>query len=422
MATGVRKRHSRQCGHWRKERCDCNAGYEAWVYIARERGKVRKCFQRKADAESWRSKALDEVNRGVLQLPQRDPRGLALALEQLLEGMRDGRVRPRNRARYKPATIRNYEQHVRRRIGPTLLGSMRVREIRRLDIQEFVDELLAEGLSPSTVNNILNPIQALYRRARTREEVFYNPTEQIEIPNARSIRPKRIAAREEAAELIGALPAEERPIWATAFYAGLRRGELQGLRCSDVDLERRTITVERGWDQYEGPIPPKSNASYRTVPLLAPLREALAAHLVRVKRSGEELIFGRSTEVPFVSSTINNHAQERWERLGLRPITMHECRHTFASLLIDAGANPKALQAFMGHSNIQITFDTYGHLLPGSREEVRKLMDQYLAHEAKNGGAPIADLLAHLAHLQKQGSAGFSFPSFEIGENGFTGR
>jgi len=53
-------------------------------------------------------------------------------------------------------------------------------------------------------------------------------------------------------------------------------------------------------------------------------------------------------------------------------------RHTFASLLIDSGANPKAIQQFMGHSKIQTTFDVYGHLLPGSHDEVRKRMDAYL--------------------------------------------
>jgi integrase len=63
----------------------------------------------------------------------------------------------------------------------------------------------------------------------------------------------------------------------------------------------------------------------------------------------------------------------------LRAITLHECRHTFASLLIDSGANPKAIQQFMGHSKIQTTFDVYGHLLPGSHDEVRKRMDAYLA-------------------------------------------
>jgi len=60
-------------------------------------------------------------------------------------------------------------------------------------------------------------------------------------------------------------------------------------------------------------------------------------------------------------------------------LTMHECRHTFASLLIDTGANPKAIQEVMGHSKIQTTFDVYGHLLPGSHDDVRARMDAYLS-------------------------------------------
>jgi integrase len=67
----------------------------------------------------------------------------------------------------------------------------------------------------------------------------------------------------------------------------------------------------------------------------------------------------------------------------LVPISLHLCRHTFASRLIDSGANPKAIQEFMGHSKIQTTFDVYGHLLPGSRDEVRRRMDAYLRGDVK---------------------------------------
>ena len=84
-----------------------------------------------------------------------------------------------------------------------------------------------------------------------------------------------------------------------------------------------------------------------------------------------------------MASTIRNRANEAWKAAGLKPITLHECRHTFASLLIDSGANPKAIQQFMGHSNIQTTFDIYGHLLPGSHDEVRSRMDSYLAKETQ---------------------------------------
>lgn len=88
-------------------------------------------------------------------------------------------------------------------------------------------------------------------------------------------------------------------------------------------------------------------------------------------------------------ATANDHEQGAAETEGrepdlLRPITLHECRHTFASLLIDSGANPKAIQSFMGHSKIQTTFDVYGHLLPGSRDEVRERLDAYLRRHSAN--------------------------------------
>lgn len=67
----------------------------------------------------------------------------------------------------------------------------------------------------------------------------------------------------------------------------------------------------------------------------------------------------------------------RWQEAGLEAITMHECRHTSASLLIDFGADPKAVQEVMGHSKIQTTFDPR-HLFPGSHDEVRERMDAYL--------------------------------------------
>jgi integrase len=78
---------------------------------------------------------------------------------------------------------------------------------------------------------------------------------------------------------------------------------------------------------------------------------------------------------------MDENLRRELERLALDEADSgrHECRHTFASLLIDSGANPKAVQEYMGHSKIQTTFDVYGHLFPGSRDEVRERMDAYLA-------------------------------------------
>jgi integrase len=81
---------------------------------------------------------------------------------------------------------------------------------------------------------------------------------------------------------------------------------------------------------------------------------------------------------------LNAKERETAEREGREPepverITPHECRHTFASLMIAAGVNAKALQTYMGHASVSITLDRYGHLMPGSEAEAAELLDSYLA-------------------------------------------
>jgi integrase len=77
------------------------------------------------------------------------------------------------------------------------------------------------------------------------------------------------------------------------------------------------------------------------------------------------LVFGRGPDEPFAPVTVNRRAQRAWKRAGLRPIGLPECRHTFASFMIAAGVNAKALSVYMGHASVAITFDLYGHLMPG---------------------------------------------------------
>jgi integrase len=72
-----------------------------------------------------------------------------------------------------------------------------------------------------------------------------------------------------------------------------------------------------------------------------------------------------------------------WKRGTVDPITLHECRHTFASLMIAAGVNAKALSTYMGHANISITLDRYGHLMPGNEEEAAGLLDAYLTRASE---------------------------------------
>jgi integrase len=229
----------------------------------------------------------------------------------------------------------------------------------------------------STLNNIFDPLRVLFRRALKNGEVATNPATDLDLP-AKAEEEVKIITREQARSLLAALPVEERALWATALYAGLRRSELRALRCNDVDFAAKALTITRAWTQAEGS--PKTQAGTRRIPLTDALAAELKAHLSRTGRSGDDLVFGRTAELPFVASTIRLAALKAWGDADppLESIGLHQCRHTFASFLIQSGANAKALSTVMGHASVQITFDRYGHLMPGSETEVGLRLDEYL--------------------------------------------
>ena len=279
-------------------------------------------------------------------------------------------------------------------------GATRLSNLSRPDIQVFADELVAEGLSASFIQTTLLPLRAIFRRAINRGDLAINPCTGLELPAVRGRR-ERFASAEEAEALIAALPEEDQAIWATAMYAGLRLGELRALRVEDVDLDSGVIQVERGWDPVEGEIRLKSHAGRRRVPLVPFLRLFLLPDLDRTGRSGPDLIFGRTPGDPFTANRLQFRADDAWEMANdrereraeaagdqprpLRRITPHACRHTFAALMIAAGVNAKALSTFMGHANISITLDRYGHLMPGSEAEAATLLSRYLEQTTRCG-------------------------------------
>jgi integrase len=203
-----------------------------------------------------------------------------------------------------------------------------------------------------------------------------NPTTGLQLPAVRGGR-DRIADPDEAAKLIAALPVHDQALWATALYAGLRRGELMALDWSCVDLASGLIRVERSWDTIVGFIEPKTAQGFRKVPIAAVLRGYLLEHKLR-QGHADGLAFGRSPTAPFAPKAITDRAERAWREARLTRLTLHEARHTFASLMIAAGVNAKALSTYMGHANISITLDRYGHLMPGNEEEAATLLDAYL--------------------------------------------
>jgi integrase len=383
MTAGIRVRHSKVCPSRSGGTCQCRPTYQASVWSARESKRLFKTFASLADAKAWRTDAQVALRRGTMRAGSTGT--LREAAEAWLEGVKSGAIRNRSGHAYKPSAIRGYETALVTRVLPAL-GGLRLAEIRRVDLQDFADRLCADSLDPSTVRNTLMPLRAIFRRAVARGEVAVNPTSGLELPAMEGAR-DRIASPGEAAELLAALPERDRALWATAMYAGLRRGELLALRWEDVDLAAGVIHVERSWDAKEGVVGPKSRAGRRTVPIPAVLRDFLVEHKLRSGRH-VGLVFGTSYAQPFTPSNVRKRANAAWARAGLEPIGLHECRHTFASLMIAAGVNAKSLSAYMGHSSVTITLDRYGHLMPGNEREAASLLDGYIAHATAGAASP----------------------------------
>jgi integrase len=377
MAEGINQRHNRSCpaatakAREAGARCKCTPTYVATVYDKSERKRKKETFPTFAAAKSWRSSMATAIERGEAKASGGPT--LREAAARFLADAERGVARAAGGDPYKPSVLRTYESALRLRILPTI-GGAKLGDIKRKDIKRLVDEMLAAGASASLIRNTFVPLRVIYGRAIEDGDVHVNPVSGVRLPRVRG-RSERIATPSEAAALLAALD-HDRALWATAFYAGLRRGELLALDWRRVDLARGEIRVERSWDTQAGFVAPKSDAGNRVVPIVGELRDVLLAH--RLATWSDGLVFGASPMTVAGPTGIRGRALRAWHKAGLEPIGLHEGRHTFASICIAASVNAKSIQEYMGHSSIEVTFDLYGHLMPGAHSEAVNLVDAYL--------------------------------------------
>jgi len=248
MTPGIRTRHARSCKSRDGGGCNCIPTYQAQAYDARTGRQVWRTFATRSAAKLWRQDAQVALRRGTMRPPT--ARTIAEAAEVLIAGAHDGTILDRGGKPYKPSTARGYEQLLRSYVVPAL-GGWKLSQVQRRDIQDFVDDLRKQGLSASTIANILDPLRVIFRRAIRRDEISIDPTDNLDLPAIRGRR-DRIEPPERAHEYLAALPDSERAFWAVALFCGLRRGELCGLQWTNVDFEAGAIRVERSWDPRAG--------------------------------------------------------------------------------------------------------------------------------------------------------------------------
>jgi integrase len=158
--------------------------------------------------------------------------------------------------------------------------------------------------------------------------------------------------------------------------------ELRALRWTDVD--DNVLRVVQTWDDKEREQERgKTRAAVRTVMVISELRPFLLAHKIATGRRGDDLVFGKSAHEAMVRSTIRSRALRAWEAAGLTPITPHECRHTFGSIMAAAGVDVSERQRQMGHESSKM-MDRYTHGLDGSvaaAERVQAFLNEQRARQ-----------------------------------------
>lgn len=200
--------------------------------------------------------------------------------------------------------------------------------------------------------------------------------------NARHLKssPLEVAAVE---RLIAELQPRLRALVLFAAGTGLRQGECFGLTVDRVDFLRRQVRVDRQLVSATGgkPVfgPPKTQASFRTVPLPEAVIDALAAHLATFRNRRHQLVFTNRAGDPLRRSAFGT-AWHRAARAAELPegATFHDLRHFYASLLISRNCSIKTVQKRLGHQSATETLDTYSHLWPDSDDETRTAIDSVL--------------------------------------------
>ncbi len=281
-----------------------------------------------------------------------------------------------HRQQIRPNTLDAYRSAIQRHIVPHI-GAIRLQQLSPRDVNRLYALLAERGsqtggpLAPKTVRNTHVVLLRALADAVRWELIRRNPAAAASPPSAarRPRVPEPWRPHEVRTFLESVVGDEWEALWVLAATTGMRRSEILGLRWSDVNLTRARLSVVQtvvpvGGTPEVGA--PKTKRSARQVHLDTTATAGLRARRRRlpVDLPDEALVFARSDGSPLRPGTVTNRFQRLRQRADLRHIRFHDLRHTWATLALEAGINPKVVSEQLGHANISITLDTYSHVIP----------------------------------------------------------
>lgn len=356
----------------------------------------RRSFYGKTEREARdkKNQAIRDYEAGLSQ--KRERMTVNQYLEEWLETTAKERVRP--------STLAAYRSHIDVHLTPALKG-IRLRELEPDHVNKMLASIVRGGASPATANRVRATLRSALNSAVKSRHIVRNAAALSEPRRERKGRitpltpeQARTLIRETRENPLG-------PLIEVAIYTGMRQGELLALRWRDVDLDAgiaiitRTLTWERNEDEDGRRLvavfsDPKTEQSRRSIRLTTDAVDALKRQREKVAElqqaatvknwrpiTGEDLVFPSSHGTPLNSSNVTNRLKAILERLGLPHQRFHDLRHLTASLLLSEGVDIFTVKEILGHSQIALTANTYGHLTDKLSGDAAERMQRALADD-----------------------------------------
>ena len=253
----------------------------------------------------------------------------------------------------KSSTMKDYRDSMNNLILPRF-GNMPIDEVNYLDIRKFVSELTS---SAKRKNNILVPMRSVFKMAFLSGIIDQNPMERIK--NMKVAKPDiKPLSMDEVNSFLAHVSFRYKDFFIVAFFTGMRFGEMAALKWRNVDFQRQLIKIRETLVKGEEGSP-KTKKSVRDIKMLPPVIEAL--------RNQRKQTIGKSDHVflnqygnPLQPDPTNFYVwKPALKKSGLEHRSLYHTRHTFATLMLDAGEHPGWVQKMMGHETLQMIYEKY---------------------------------------------------------------
>lgn len=295
-----------------------------------------------------------------------------------------------------PNTRRNYKERYEKNVKPTI-GKMCMSDVKPMHCKMILNNMMAV-YAGSTIRQTYIAMGTMFRAAVMNDVISKHPMDGVRYTKpVKAASDHRVSSIEEQRKFLEVAKTSHNYYqYALILETGLRTGEMIGLTWDAVDMVNKTLTVNKALEfrhkqQVWRAGPPKTQSSYRTIPLtnraynlLLELRELrksqkMSKDLEQVltytdRHTGQtasldmrDLVFiNFRTGMPTKNSSYDTHLYKLCDVAGIPPFCMHTLRHTYATRAIESGMPPKVLQKLLGHASIQTTMDTYVHVTDDS--------------------------------------------------------